>query len=91
MKLTRNNQGVVVGLVIMICTVILTAIMFAVSMPAAGIIWESILQYDLPPQAMVTMNLLNTVSGITLIILVIGTIAYGVALAMRRDPYDIAG
>ena len=86
-----NRQGAVVGLIVMITSIFCVAILFAIGMVAPGVIWETVLQYPLPVQAIQTINLMNTVSGITLIVLVIGCIVYGWALAHKRDPYDMPG
>lgn len=92
--LIENRQGVVVGMVVMIASIFCVAILFAVSMPAAGLVWDSVMPLypaEFLPQATQTMNMINTVSGVTLIVLVIGCIIYGFALAHRRDPIDMPG
>jgi hypothetical protein len=87
-----DKQGGIIGLTIMIVTTILVAILFITTMPAAGVIWQSVIPMfpnGTPPSVQQTMNLLNVVSGVTLLILVGGTILYGLADATRRDPYDV--
>lgn len=72
----------------MIASIISVALLYIVSMPAVGIIWDAILP-DLPSRASPTMTLLNNVCGWTLLVLVIGTLVYGAALAFKRDPVDV--
>ena len=86
----RNNRGIVIGMVIMIATIFVVAMMWIVSMPAVTLIWASITP-DLPDQDIPIMNMLNNVCGWTLLALVIGTLVYGAALAGKRDPVDVPG
>jgi|WetSurMetagenome_2_1015567.scaffolds.fasta_scaffold74327_3 hypothetical protein len=89
-NLATNNQGVVVGLVIMIASTIAVAMMWIVTMPAVGLIWDAI-SPGLPTRAMPIMDMMNNVCGWTLLALIIGCIAYGAALSFRRDPVDVQG
>jgi hypothetical protein len=86
----QDTRGVVIGLVVMIATCIVTAMMWIISMPAVMAIWNNLLPI-MPVQALPTMYLMNNVCGWTLVILIVGTIAYGAALSFRRDPVDVQG
>ena len=86
----RNQQGVVVGLVIMIVLVISVAMLYIVSMPAVGIVWNAVTPM-MPASAQPIMSLLNNVCGWTLLVLIFGCLAYGAALAFKRDPVDVPG
>jgi type II secretory pathway component PulF len=85
-----NKQGIVVGMVVMIVSVFAVALLYIVSMPAVGLIWTA-LTPGLPTQAISIMSMLNNVCGWTLLVLVIGCLAYGAALAFKRDPVDVMG
>lgn len=89
-SLRSDNRGVVVGLIVMIASIICVALLYIVSMPAVGMIWD-VISPGLPSRATPTMNLLNNVCGWTLLVLVIGTLLYGAALAFKRDPVDLVG
>lgn len=86
----NNQQGIVVGMVIMIATIFVVAIMYIVTMPAVTMIWANVTPL-LPTRDAPIMNMLNNVCAWTLMALIIGTIVYGAALAGRRDPYDTPG
>ena len=85
--LQSNRQGIVVGMIVMITSVIIVALLYALSLPALNIIWDYV-SPNLPANLTNQMTLVNNVCGWTLLILVIGCLAYGLALAMKRDPYD---
>jgi hypothetical protein len=86
----KNKQGIVIGMVIMIATIFVVAIMWIVTMPAVTMIWANIAP-NLPEQDIPIMNMLNNTCGWTLLALIIGTLVYGAALAGRRDPVDVPG
>ena len=85
----KDQRGNVIGLVVMIVTVFAVAIMWIVSMPAVTKVWEAVYPGAYPAYAAGTMNMLNNVTGWTLLVLIIGTLVYAAALMLRRDPYDI--
>lgn len=89
MKLATDQRGIVVGMVVMIASIFVVAILFITTMPAVGILWDTIYPSGYPSYAEQTMNLLNNVCGWTLLCLIVGCLAYGVALAAKRDPYDV--
>lgn len=89
-----DKRGVVTGLIVMVASIFCVAMMFILTMPAAGLIWESVLPLfpsGIPAQVNQTMSLLNVVSGVTLLVLVIGCLAYGLAHATSRSPIDVQG
>ena len=85
----KDKRGNVIGLVVMIATIFCVAIMWVVSMPAVTKVWDAVFPGAYPTYAAGTMNMLNNVTGWTLLVLVIGTLVYAAALMLRRDPYDI--
>jgi hypothetical protein len=74
----------------MIATTLVIGILFAVTGPMVGMFWDSI-NPMMPANTMQTMSMLNNVFGWTFLVLLIGTFAYGAALAAHRDPVDIQG
>jgi type II secretory pathway component PulF len=84
-----DTAGIVIGMVVMIVTDITVGIMWIVSMPAVVMMWN-IITPSLPTSQLPTMNMLNNVCGWTLLVLVIGTLAYGAVLAFKRDPIDVS-
>ena len=86
----HDTHGVVVGLVIMIVSIFIVAILFVSTMPAVGIVWQAVIPM-LPTERLPIMDLMNNVTGWTLLILVLGCLAYGAALSFKRDPVDIPG
>lgn len=87
-NILSDYRGNVIGLAVMIATTFIIAIAWIVTMPAVGLFWDAI-DPMMPDVALSAMGLLNNVCGWTLLVLVIGTLAYGLALAFRRDPVDL--
>ncbi len=88
-NLWSNTQGVVVGLVIMTVSIFVVAILWISTMPAVGIFWAAVIPL-MPPERLFIMDFMNNVAGWTLLLLVIGCLAYGAALSYRRDPVDVS-
>ena len=90
-----DKRGVVTGLIVMVASIFVVAMMFILTMPAAGLIWDAVT--PLFPsgagsaQINQTMSLINVTSGLTLLVLVIGCLAYGLAHATSRSPIDVPG
>ncbi len=89
-RLLGDCRGVVLGLVVMIVTDFIIAILWIATMPSVVMVWNIVTPY-LPARALVTMNMLNNVMGWFLLIMVVGTLIYGAAWASHRDPMDVPG
>jgi len=87
-KFVGDRCGVVAGLLVMIVTDFIVAMLWIATMPGVIMVWDIITPY-LPAQALGTMNMLNNVMGWFLLIMVVGTLVYGAAWATRRDPVDL--
>lgn len=87
-KFLSDCKGLVAGLVVMIVTDFIVAIIWLATMPAVIMLWD-IIAPELPARAMGTMNMLNNVCGWFLLIMIIGTLVYGAAWATHRDPVDV--
>lgn len=83
-----DERGIVIGMVIMIVSIITVALLWIVTMPAVGLFWESVMP-QIPVSYYPIMDMLNNVCGWTLLVLVIGCLAYGAALAFKRDPVEV--
>lgn len=83
-------MAALIGLVAMIILDFTFGMLWISTVPAVLPVW-AIITPELPAQGTGVMNLLNNIFGWTLILLIVGTIVYGAAYAMRRDPVEYAG
>jgi hypothetical protein len=83
----KQREGIVIGMVLMVVSILVVGIAWIVTMPMAVIVWQSI-NPMLPAEDMPIMNMLNNVCGWTLLVLIIGCLAYGAALVYQRVYYD---
>jgi type II secretory pathway component PulF len=87
-KFLADCRGIVTGLIVMIVTDLIVAMIWIATMPAVTMIWDIVIP-SLPANALVTMNMLNNVMGWFLLAMVIGTLIYGAAWATHRVPVDV--
>ena len=85
-----NTHGIVVGMVVMLASLILVGIAWAVTTPAVGLFWNAITPL-MSTEHVGIIDTMNNVFAWTFLILVVGLLAYGAALAFRRDPVDVEG
>ena len=91
MRNFRSNQnGIVVGMVVMLATLFLIGIAWVVTSPAVGLFWNAITPL-MPTEHITILDTMNNVFAWTFLILVVGLLAYGAALSFKRDPVDVEG
>jgi hypothetical protein len=87
-SLRSDKSGIIVVLVVGVTLIIITAMLWIISMYPASSIWDAI-DPMMPRQGRGVMDMLHNVSGWMLIILVVGTIFWMAAHAFRRDPIEV--
>ena len=91
MRNFRSNQnGIVVGMVVMLATIILIGIAWVVTTPVVGLFWNAITP-QMPTEHLGILDTLNNTFAWTFLILIIGMLAYGAALSFKKDPVDVEG